>query len=448
MKNTLMDEYKEKLVTADEAVKVVKSGNWVQVGEFMMHPKDCYAALARRKDELVDVKFRGTTVPFEPAMVKADPDRQHFVYNDWHFSGAGRKMHEKNQCNYIPIIYHEVGQYYRDYLETDVAFIETCPMDEKGFFNVSVSNSMSSFFVPSAKKVIVETNSSAPYCYGGNSEGIHISDVDYIVESSTNPKLPNLPNVPFTDIDNKIAANVMEYLEDGCCIQLGIGAMPNAIGAMIAQSDLKDLGVHTEMLADSFVDMYEAGRINGKKKQIDKGKMVYTFAMGSDKLYNFLHKNPTGASYPVSYSNSPYVMGQNDKVFAINNCLEVDLYGQVASESAGIRQISGTGGQFDFIFGAFQSRGGKGFICLSSTVTQKDGTLASRIVPTFAPGTIVTLHRALTSYVATEYGVVNLKGKTTWERTEALISIAHPQFRDELIKQADSMRIWRRSSKI
>ncbi len=240
----------------------------------------------------------------------------------------------------------------------------------------------------------------------------------------------------------------MDEIEDGSCLQLGIGGLPNVIGAKIADSDLKDLGIHTEMLVDSCVDMYNAGRITGRKKTIDTHKMAYTFAMGTDKLYAFLDNNPMCASYPVSYTNDPRIIGMNAKVIAINNALEVDLFSQVCSESVGTRHISGTGGQLDFIFGAFASRGGKGLICLASTYTDKEGNLQSRIKPTITPGSIVTVPRSITHYVVTEYGIVQLKGKSTWQRADALISIAHPDFRDDLIKFAEEMNIWTRTNKI
>ena len=202
------------------------------------------------------------------------------------------------------------------------------------------------------------------------------------------------------------------------------------------------------MLVDSCVDMYMAGRLSGARKQIDKGKMVYTFAMGTDKLYDFVHMNPTCASYPVNYCNDPRIVALNAKVIAINSAVEVDLYSQVCSETAGTRHISGTGGQFDYIFGAFNSRGGKGLICLSSTFTDKEGKVHSRIRPTLTPGSVVTVPRSVVHYVATEYGLVQLKGKSTWERAEAMISIAHPDFRDDLVKAADEMNIWVRSNKL
>jgi acyl-CoA hydrolase len=304
-------EYKQKLITADQAAKLVKSGDWVQYGEFVQQPIDCDAALAKRKDELKDVKIRVVTTAVLPKVVAVDPEREHFCLNDWHFSGVSRKLMDQNLCNYIPLCYHEADRLIEYCQDIDICFQPVASMDSHGFFNFSTSNSLASFVTKKAKIVVVEVNSSVPYCLGGNNEGIHISDVDYIVESSTNPKLTNLPAVPASDVDKKIADLVMEQMCDGACIQLGIGAMPNTVGALIAQSDLKDLGVHTEMLVDSFVDMYEAGRITGKKKQIDQGKMVYTFAMGTDKLYNFLDHNPVCASYPVSYCNDPFVSSNN-----------------------------------------------------------------------------------------------------------------------------------------
>lgn len=440
------EEYKKKLITAEQAAKLVKSGDWVQYGEFVQQPKDCDAALAKRKDELTNVKIRLTTTAIIPEVVKADPERKHFILNDWHFSGISRKLMDQNLCNYIPFTYHEGLRIIDLYMDIDVCFQPVATMDSHGFFNFSTSNSMAASHTQKAKILVVEVNRSVPICLGGNGEGVHISDVDYIVESTTNPKLTNLPPLPASEVDKKIAALIMEEMTDGACIQLGIGAMPNTVGALIAQSDLKDLGVHTEMLVDSFVDMYDAGKITGKRKQIDKGKMVYTFAMGTDKLYNFMNNNPVCASYPVSYCNDPFVIAQNDNFVAINNCLEVDLYGQVASEASAGRQISGTGGQLDYIFGAFRSKNGKPIIALSSSVKQSDGMLSSRINPGLSPGTIVTVPRSIAAYIITEYGTFNLKGKTTWERAEGLINIAHPDFRDGLIKEADNLKIWRRSN--
>lgn len=441
-------EYARKLVPVDEAMKVVKSGDLVHYGEFVMNSSYLDAALAKRVDELYNVNIRTTTCPFPPQTVLADPERKHFIYDDWHMSAASRKLADRNTCNYVPLTYHEGPTFYeRGYVAADVALIKVAPMDKHGYFNFGTSNSLTPLICDTAKTVIVEVNTSVPICLGGCRESIHISEVDYIVEGDNQP-LIQLPELPISEVDKKIAAIVMDEIKDGDCLQLGIGAMPNAVGAMIAQSDLKDLGVHTEMLCDSFVDMYEAGRITGRYKQIDKRKMVWTFAMGTNKLYEFLDQNPCCASYPVDYTNDPYIIGQNENVFGINNAIEIDLYGQVASESSGIRHISGTGGQLDFITGSYISRGGKGFICLGSTFTDKEGNLHSRIRPLLTPGAIVTVPRTINFYVVTEYGKAMLKAKSTWQRAEALINIAHPDLRDELIREADRMHIWVRTNKV
>ncbi|MEQ8237343.1 MAG: acetyl-CoA hydrolase/transferase C-terminal domain-containing protein [Syntrophomonadaceae bacterium] len=441
-------DYKSKFVTADEAVKVVKSGDLVHYGEFVMCSHVLDAALAKRKDELKAVNIRTVTCPFPPQAVVNDPERIHFIYNDWHFSGASRKLHDKNMCNYISLTYHEGPSFYeRGYVPVDVHLIKVTPPDKHGFCNLGTSNSITHAVADAAKIVIAEVNESVPRCLGGLRETLHVSEIDYFVEGDHKP-LINLPELPISDTDKAIAAIILDQIKDGDCLQLGIGAMPNAVGAMIAQSDLKDLGVHTEMLVDSFVDMYDAGRITGLRKQLDKGKMVYTFAMGTKKLYDFLDQNPVCASFPVSYTNDPAVIRQQDNMICINNAVEIDLFSQVVSESSGIRQISGTGGQLDYIFGSYGSKGGKGLICLTSTYKDKEGNLKSRIVPTLTPGGIVTVPRSMNYYVVTEYGIANMKARSTFERAEALINLAHPDLRDELVKEADKMGIWVRTNKI
>jgi butyryl-CoA:acetate CoA-transferase len=443
-----MSDYRKKLVSPEEAVKVVKSGDSVAYGHFAMAPTFLDPYLAQRKDELKAVQVFGVVYPGVPQVAVCDPTREHFIYNSWHYSGGDRVLSDKGLCNYIPMLYHEGPELIRRYYNTnDVMMLKVASMDKNGYFNLSTSNSDTLCYAQNSKIVIVEVCESAPVCLGGNEEAIHISEVDMIVETDNKP-LVQVPGVPPTDVDQAVARHVVEMIEDGSVIQLGIGGMPNAIGAMIAQSDLKDLGGHTEILVDSYLDMFEAGVMTGKRKAFDQRKIVYTFALGTQRLYDFLHMNPAAASFPVSYTNTPSISSRHDKLISINNAIEVDLFGQVNSESSGTRQITGTGGQLDFIFSAFSSKGGKGIICLSALKESKDGKMNSRIVPTLSPGSIVTVPRSITNYVTTEYGSVDLKGKTTWQRAELLISIAHPDLRDDLIKEAEKMNIWLKTNKM
>ena len=297
-----------------------------------------------------------------------------------------------------------------------------------------------------AKHIIVEINENLPVVYGLNKTEVNIADVTYVVEGN-NPAIPELGSVPPTDVDRTVANLIVPEIPDGACLQLGIGGMPNTVGALIAESDLKDLGVHTEMYVDAFVDIAKAGKINGKNKTLDYGRQVFAFAAGTKKLYDYVNKNPDVMGAPVDYTNDVHVISQLDKFISINNIVDLDLFGQVNAESAGIKHISGTGGQLDFVMGAYLSKGGKSFICLSSAMKGKDGQLKSRIVPTLTNGSICTDPRSTVQYLVTEYGMINLKGLNTWQRAEQIISIAHPQFRDELIKDAEKMGIWRKSNK-
>jgi len=433
--------YQEKLKTATEVAQMIKSGDEIFFSEFVLRPELIDEALAGRVAELTNVKMDGVCICKVPKFIEVDPQRKHFIYSDWHFSGVSRKLYRQGLCSYIPFTYHQGPRVIRKYKDYDYVFVSARPMDSQGYFNFGMCNSLTSAAITKAKKVIVEINENMPHCLGGNQESVHLSRVDYIVQGNNRPLLEIPPAAP-SEIDIQIAGHIMKEIENGACLQLGIGGLPNVIGSMLADSDLGDLGIHTEMLVDSMVDLYDAGKITGNKKTTDRFKMVYTFAMGTKKLYEFLHNNPACASYPVNYTNDPRIIASNTKVVAINNAVEVDLFSQVCSESSGTAQISGTGGQFDFIFGAFNSRGGKGIIALSSTFKDKNGEVHSRIVPTLKPGSIVTVPRSCVQYVATEFGIVQLKGKSTWQRTEALISIAHPMFKDELTKQAREMKIW------
>lgn len=442
------EEYRQKLVTADEAVKVVKSGDWVDYGWCNGTPDALDRALAKRTDELTDVKLRGGILMKMPAVFEREDAAEHFCWNSWHMGGIERKLISRGCSFYSPIRYSELPRYYREHIEPDdVVMIVTTPMDAHGFFNFGPNASHLMAAIERAKTVIVEVNKNMPRCLGGFESEIHISKVDYIVEGD-NPAIGELPaGGPATEIDKKVAKLIVDEIPNGACLQLGIGGMPNAVGALIAESDLKDLGVHTEMYVDAFVDIAKAGKITGAKKNIDRFRQTYAFGAGTKKMYDYMNDNPELMSAPVDYTNDVRVIAQIDNFISINNAVDVDLFGQVSAESSGIRQISGAGGQMDFVMGAYLSNGGKSFICLSSTFTDKTGKTTSRIRPTLVEGSAVTDTRPTTEYVVTEYGMVNLKGLSTWERAEKLISIAHPDFREELIQEAEKMHIWRRTNK-
>ncbi|HOJ28452.1 MAG TPA: acetyl-CoA hydrolase/transferase C-terminal domain-containing protein [Spirochaetota bacterium] len=465
------NEYKAKLTTPDDAVKVVECGDVVDYGFFNGKPVVLDQALARRAPELKDVLiYTAVTLPPVPEVIKHP---ESFTYIDWQWSKLTRLLHTQVEAAYYcPILYHRAPFYYRYLLNQDphenidpgyrsfyynrpekskhvkwIAMLQVGPMDDQGFFNIGPQNSETSAKVDAADYVLVEVNKNMPRCLGGSEEAIHISRVDFIVEAPENQMLFAAPDVPPTETDKKIAEHVMKFLYDGCCIQLGIGGMPNMVGKLIAQSDLKNLGGHTEMFVDAYVDMIESGRMNGAKKNIDKFKCVYTFAIGSQRMYDFMHNNQALASYPVDYTNDPRIIAQNDDMVSICNAIQVDLFSQVNAESLGSGQVSGNGGMWDFVLGSQWSNRGKSFICLSSTYTDSKGELQSRIVPQLPLASTVTIPRQMVDYIVTEFGAVKLIACPTWMRAEKLISIAHPKFQDDLVKQAEKMKIWTRTNK-
>ena len=440
-------EYRDKCVSADEAVKVVRSGDWIEFCWGASIADLLEGALARRTEELHDVNIRGAVLLKPLAILESDPMGEHFTWNSWHLSGRERKLVQNGQAYYIPIKYSEVPRWIRENLKTDVVAIQVAPMDEHGYFSFGVTVSHYAAAIERARAVIVEVNEDMPSVHGGYDHMVHISKVDYVVEGG-HRGLPELPSAPASEIDKKIAAYVLPEISDGACIQLGIGGMPNALGQMIAKSDLKDLGIHTEMLVDGFVDMVEAGIVNGSCKQLDRGRIAFSFAAGTQKLYDFMKNNPALAAYPVDYTNHPCNASRNDKLISINSCLEVDLTGQVCSESAGSNMMSGSGGQLDFVEAAYNSKGGKSFICLPSTYKDKQGQVKSRIKGLLTRGSVVTDTRTTVHFVVTEFGKVNLKGLSTWQRADALISIAHPDFREELIAEAKKLKIWRKNQSL
>lgn len=442
--------YDSKLKTAEEAVKVIQSGMWIDYGFCTNHPVALDKALAKRMENepgLTHLNFRGGVAMWMPAVAQVSEAKERMNWNSWHTSGLERKLVEQGYGYYNILRYSEMPKYYRENIKhIDVLMIQVAPMDKHGYFNLGLSASQIAAASECADIIIVEVNENMPVCLGGHEVNLHIDQVDFIVEGE-NPPIAELKSGAITEVDEAVAKLIVNEIPDGACLQLGIGGMPNAVGSLIAESDLKDLGVHTEMYVDAFVDISLAGKITGARKAHNKGRQVFTFAAGTKKLYDFVDGNPEIMSAPVDYVNDVRVISELDNFMSINNAVEVDLFGQVASESAGTRHISGAGGQLDFVLGAYLSKGGKSFICCSSAIKGKDGTLKSRLKPFITPGGIVTCTRANVHYVVTEYGLVNLKGTSTWERAEKIISIAHPQFRDDLIKEAQKLGIWCPSNK-
>ncbi|MBO4864549.1 MAG: butyryl-CoA:acetate CoA-transferase [Eubacterium sp.] len=438
-------EYINKLRTPEEAVKVVKDGDWVDYTSSLGMPVLLDRALAARRDELHDVKIRGNLIAGPIEVAECDDTEEHFIYHSWHCSSYERKLCDRGLCYYIPMVFHNNAAYYEYFIKVNVVMVSVSPMDKHGYFNFSVNTGVAGPICEKADIVIVEVNENMPKIHGGYNECIHISDVDYIVEGLHPPFKDMLPIQP-RDIDIQIASHIIPYIVDGANLQLGIGSIPNAVGKLISDSDIKDLGMHTELCTDAYLELYRSGKLTNRLKNIDKGKGVFGCAVGSNDLYEWLDDNHGIAAYPLEYVNRPSVIAQLDNMVSINGCVAVDLYGQVAAESSGSRQISGTGGQLDFLAGASASRGGKAFICMTSRYKEKDGSYHSRVRPQFN-GDIITSPRSQVYFIATEYGVINLEGKSTWERAEDLISIAHPDFRDELIREAEERKIWRKSNK-
>lgn len=443
----LMELYRSKLTTAEKAAQVVEGGDWIDYGWCTGTPRVIDSALAARYAELEDVKARGGILFEKPAIMQVPDVARHFTWNSWHMSGVERKMMVDGATYFNPMRYSELPRFYRENVPPiKAAFFQVSPMDAHGYFTFGPNASHIAAVCAKSEYIFVEVNPQMPRCLGGVDNAIHISQVSGIVENEAAMWELGGGGEP-TDVDKAVANLIVSQIPNGACLQLGIGGMPNAVGAMIAQSDLKDLGVHTEMYVDAFVDIAAAGKITGRNKALDTGRQVYAFGAGTQKLYDYLNDNPQCMSTPVDYTNDVRVVAQLDNFISINNVIELDLFGQVGAETAGTRQISGAGGQLDFVMGAYLSRGGKSFLCCSSAMKGKDGKLTSRIRPLMSPGGIVTDTRANVQYLVTEYGMVNLKGTSTWERAEKIISIAHPDFRDELIREAEALGIWRKSNK-
>ncbi len=428
-----------KRISADEAAALVQSGGWIDYGAGLGQPDLFDQALARRKDQLRGVRIRACLTMTPRAVLEADPAGDHFLWFNWHFSGYDRSRNEDGRVNYIPMNFGEAPDYYRRFIDPiDVVCIKTCPMDAHGYFNFGLAVANTKAITERAKVLVVETCAAMPYVFGAQ-ESVHLDDVTWVIDGGDG-HLPELPNPPISDVDRRVAGLIAAEIEDGACLQIGIGGMPNAVCAALATAGIRDLGIHTEMFVDSMVDLIEAGVVTGARKQMNRFQSVYTFAGGSRRTYDFLDHHPQVQSYPVDYTNLPEVIARNDRVVAINNTTQIDLQGQAASESDGFRHLTGTGGQLQFMRAAYASRGGKAFMCLASTY-ERHGQRRSRIVTALTPGNIVTTPRTDMMYVVTEYGLVNLKGKSVAERATALIGIAHPDFREPLMREARELKL-------
>ena len=421
-------------ISARAAVGLVKSGDWIDYGAGLGAPDAFDLALAERIGELTDVSIRGCLNLRPRAVVEADPLREHVSFYNWHLGGYDRKQSDGGLQHYIPCNLGEIPDYYRRFIDPPaVMVVKTCPVDADGYFNLSLANLWHGAVASRAKVVIVEIDPALPYVHGVEN-GLHISQVDYLIDG-TGQAVPQLPNPAPSDADRAVARLIAGEIDDGACLQIGIGAMPNAVCSLLRESGVRNLGIHTEMLTDGIIDLYRAGVVTGSLKSVHPGKIVASFSVGSQTTYDTMHDNPDISFQPVDATNLPHQIIQNDRLTAINNTTQMDLQGQAASESNGHRHISGSGGQLQFVRAAYASDGGKSFICMSSTY-ERNGERRSRVVMDLTPGNIVTVPRSDMMYVVTEFGVVNLKGKSIPERAKAMISLAHPDYRDDLARNA------------
>ncbi len=422
--------YQEKLGTAADAAAAIESGDhiWFPVGAG--EPYGFIKALEARKKSLQNVVTH-QILPAQAGYFDQDTSF-HIKHNSLFTSGASREAVHAGWADFTPNYFSELPRLIREVWRSDAAGAIVSPMDEHGYFSMGLGVDYTWEALHKAKKVIFEVNPDAPRCYGHCQ--VHISQVTHIYESKD--PLLELPIIPLSDVDKAIGGYVAEMVRDGSTLQIGFGGVPNAVCK--ALEDKKDLGIHTEMITDGIRDLAECGAVNCSRKNYNPGKIVGTFAWGRKSLYEFMDSNPMLEMHPVDYTNNPYNVGLNDNMVAINSTIEIDLLGQCCSESMGPKQWSGTGGQVDFFRGANISKGGQGFVTMPSTA--KKGTV-SRIVPTLKTGAVVTTNKNDVDKVVTEFGVVQMRGKSARERALGLIRISHPDFRDELKKAAQAMNL-------
>jgi len=422
--------FNEKLISAAKVAEKVRAGDNIVTGLGCGGAVAVLEELAKRKNKLRDVTIHQMLPLYNFTYFKEGME-DYIKHNSWFNSGYSRELVNEKRADFTPNYFYDSPSLFKEYYDINILATTVSPMDRHGFFSFGLSIDYTKTIVEHTDLIILEVNEEIPRTLGDSF--IHISEVDYLVIN--NRPLPELPVREPDKEEWKIGQNIAEIIENGSTLQLGIGGIPNAVTAALAGK--KDLGIHSEMLTDGMVDLVEKGVITNKKKSIHKGKIIGSFAAGTKKLYDFLDDNPMVEMHPVSYTNDPEIIRKNNKMVSINSCIEVDLLGQCAAESVGTKQISGTGGQTDFVRGAVRSNGGKSIIALKATALNGR---KSTIVPVLSQGAIVTTGKNDVDYIVTENGIAHLRGKTASERAEALIKIAHPNFRQELRENSPYLR--------
>ena len=428
-------EYQKKLTSPAKAVERIAHESTIVHGMGTGEPPALLGAIADRvrAGDLEGIKVF-SLLPMEHVgrtLLAPDLSDRLSAYC-WFVSGADRELVKCGLNHFVPNEFHQLPRLLRDFMTVDVTVTTVSPMDKAGFFSFGTVNDYISTAARYAKRVIVEVNWHMPRVFGDSL--LHVSEVDAIVENDL-PLIEIIPAKPKPEAE-AIGHIIAEMVPDGATLQLGIGGIPNA--ACLHLESHRDLGIHTELFCPGMMHLIQKGVITGRQKNLHCRKNVFTNALGDRAMYEFMDDNPSMESYPVSYTNDPHVIAQNDHMISINSTIEVDILGQCNSEYLGGFEFSGTGGQLDYVRGAFNSRGGKSIIAFYSTAQQGQ---ISRVVPRFKPGTVVTTPRMDTHFLVTEFGAINLKGKSTRERALEIISIAHPRFRDDLLKEAENMRL-------
>ena len=430
---TKQDLYESKFISIPEALSKIRSGDVIAVGHYGNEPRNLLRQLHTIRDHAGNVTV-WINNPSEDYPFVTDETLAGKIDLLSAFYGAPlRKIHSTGRVSFVPHNMHSLSQTIVETKRPTVFMAAVTPLDEYGYVCMSMSQQMEREMMEVADLVIFEVNEHIPKTIG--TIQIPVDKVDFFVKAEGD--ISSAPEYPTTPVQQKIAQNVASLIRDGDTIQLGIGGLPNAVAD--ALMDKKDLGVHTEMFSNAMGQLMKAGVINNYRKNLHPGQTICAFAWGNKEFCNYIDKNPLVRVLPVSYVNDPFVIAQNDNMVSVNTALQMDLTGQVCSESLGFQQFSGTGGAFDFAYGAFHSKGGRGILAIASTA--KNGTV-SRIQPGLTYGSVVSISRNVVDYVVTEYGIAHLRGKSVRQRRDALISIAHPDFRDDLRKEADKLMIW------